>query len=199
MDSLKTAFLLAAVGATPLAAQTACPTAEDLGAGVQLTLEDGTIETFRPLTADVIRVTGGDVDEGETYSLDLGKGVFTLVFQDLYEGELDASARSVYAYPVPPGELPDITPNATFELQPVVLEFGDLYGESERYETSAAYDLQIGDCTYEAIDILVSYGDDDTYVDGLTYITELGIAYLAFWVESDERTDTPAANITVVQ
>ncbi|WP_185020778.1 hypothetical protein [Histidinibacterium lentulum] len=142
-------------------------------------MDDGTFETATRLGPDIIRVTGsypGDADDG--YIVDLARGLYTLVYLDIYDGSPDPSSRATYSFADPAAEMPAPEPDSTVTLDVIGLDSGGIFTETQTYSFGPAYDLDIGGCSYAAIDVEVVYGDLVNEVEVYTLLTDLSFSVL---------------------
>ncbi|EAR49866.1 hypothetical protein OG2516_14336 [Oceanicola granulosus HTCC2516] len=198
MLRLPLAALLAATAALPALAQPECPTRADIDGGIRLDMGDGVVETYRPLRPGVIRVTGEEAG-GETYRIDLAKGLYTLAFQDVYDGRPDPAARTTHAFEMRPENMPDPAPGSRVSLDVVTVDFGEFLAETEHYDSGPLSEVTIGTCRYDAFEVVARYSEEPGYEDGFLYLPELGISYLAWWREGSEREDLPVVSIAAVR
>lgn len=178
--------MLALAAAAPVAAQQACPTLADLdGTGIAIEMDDGTLELATRLTPDVVRMTGSfPEDPGSGYRIDLAQGVYTLVYQDIFDGMPDTFTRASYSYPQAAADLPAPAPDGVVTLDALGLEGGSFFMESQTFTFGPAYTLEIDGCSFEAVDFDIVYDGDPSLVESFIYLPELSISYLAGFVDS---------------
>lgn len=162
-----------------------CPTAADLSAGVQLTLDDGTVETYRMTAPHVVEVS---VDQGDgiVSKTMLAKGIYVLSFFDEENGVVDPDSRTNIAFPVNADEipLPDPLSNASFDT--ALFEGGAFYKERLIVDWGAQTTVTAGACTYDMIPGQLSYKSDDyDHEEVVHYMPALGIASLYSYFDDD--------------
>lgn len=174
------AFLLLA--AAPLAAQAACPTADDVAAGVAFTLGSGETETYRPAGDSVIEVIFDDGLGYQSRTL-LGQGLYLLEIVDLEDGAPVPDTRATYAHRFKPADMPPPQPEMVWASQ--VTATGDGFAqELHDHRGGALSTITVGECRFETFRVTVTYDDEENSVDTLQYLPQLGFALL-IGVDSD--------------
>jgi hypothetical protein len=147
-------------------------------------MDDGTLELATRLTPDVVRVIGTFPDDpGAGYLIDLAQGVYTLVYQDIFDGAPDTFTRATYSYPQTAADLPAPAPDSVVTLDAVGLDGGSFFMERQTLTFGPAYTLEIDGCTYDAVDFELVYDDDPSLVETFTYLPELSLSYIAGFVD----------------
>lgn len=170
------------------AAQTTCPTAADLQAGIHLDFSDGTTETYRrtgPATASVEGFDGVEV----YFRLEIAHGTHLLDYVNVYEGAPEEESRQVYDYGVPPEQLPVPVAGARFNSEVTVTASDGTRREDQFQAYVEGPPLTIGGCIYEVIDVVIAYDTPDNYIEHINYLPQLGLGYLLWSQADDGRSD----------
>lgn len=172
----------------------ACPTGADMETGVTITFDDGGFETYRQLRDNLVRMERG-YDGAQDSVMDLGLGTFVLSYMDAFDGMPDPSSRTTTAYP---GGLASLkVPMAGDRWQATTTVFaGEPYAEEVSVAWGDERTVQIGACSYTAIDGIIAYESDTTIVEGIVYLTDLGIGYLEWFEDDQGREQYTATSIT---
>lgn len=163
-------------------AQAACPTAQDLGTGIVLTYDDGTVERFSRIDAQRVEVLM--LEEDPPLRDEMAFGLYLLRSADVSGGtESDVLSvdygRALRDLPRPaPGMLKVINVTETFRNGPVDVV--------ETYTGGPIFDHRIGDCTLRAVDIKLRRVEDDVpdAVELIRYFPDLGFGHV--WGLADE-------------
>lgn len=153
-------------------------------------MDDGTLETATRLTPDVVRMTGRFPDDtGEGYYVDIAQGIYTLVYQSIFENSPDPATRASYSYPEPPAQMPAPAPDSTVTLDSVGLDSGNFFSETQTLSFGAVYTLDIGGCSYDAIDVDAVYQDQPDEVETFTLLPDLSLSFLVAYADPMGRQD----------
>jgi hypothetical protein len=175
----------------PLAAQQSCPTAADLDRGIRITFADGGTETFRRADPGVIAVTGREPD-GSGFNMDLAQGLHLLMWEATTGGQPDAASRITYDYAGQPPTalpLPEAGRKWRTEVRVEDADFGPR-DEPQSQVYGRLSQIEIGACSYVAIEVTISYATSDQYRETLRWLPDLGLAYLV-WNESVDMSPIP--------
>ena len=173
----------------------ACPTGADLANGITIRHDDGASETYRAVRDDLVRMEQS-FDGELTAIMDLAHGTYVLTYMDVYDGRPDAGSRITTAYPGGMATLSAPEAGARWSLDTIVMDSAGPYAETVTVAWSTPRDATIGSCTYSAIDGIIAYdGEDETYVEGITYLIDVGVGYVNFYEDSAGRTDYVAIAI----
>lgn len=190
---------LALVSATGAIAQSQCPTASDLVRGIRVDYADGSAEVFRPQRPGVMKVDGM-IDGQLAYRMEIAQGTHLLRYEDIVQGRPVASSVNEYDYSLAPLEMPVPQPGDRWQADVLVTTL-----EGERREAqSQVYDqvdpVEIGECTYDRVPVVIAYDTEDGYLEGVAYLPALGLGFLV-WSETDdgERVGTDPVRISVAQ
>jgi hypothetical protein len=182
----------------PALAQQACPTAADLDRGIRVTFADGGVETYRNAGPGVVHVVAVETD-GSGAEMDLGQGIHLLSWQATSSGVADPSTRQDYNYNgVAPADLPRPSPGGKGWSSPVTVTAPDgTYDEPQRHSYGPLTAVTVGQCSYQSIEVTISYATQDNYREMVRYIPDLGLGWLE-WNEADgmERLPVAATAIT---
>jgi hypothetical protein len=132
--------------AVPALAQQTCPTAADLARGIRIEFADGSLETFRAGAPGLVLVSGAGAD-GATYRMELGRGLYLMLWEDWADGAPDAATRSVYDYAGrAPADLP-LPGGGKVWFSPVTVTVADSpYSEAQRHSYGPRSEVDIGGC-----------------------------------------------------
>ncbi|WP_368186571.1 hypothetical protein [Aestuariibius sp. HNIBRBA575] len=174
----------------------ACPIASDLQRGIQLNFTDGTQEVYTSMKEGLVRAVGGNPGDDQ-YQLDLAYGVYLLVSQDIIDGQPDFGSRLTTAFPMSIAQMPIPQAGARWQADVTLTDADGTSPETQTFAMGGPRTQIIGDCSYEAIDIMVHYDGAEQLVDGLVLLPELGFAYLSWFEDNDgARSDYPVASIS---
>lgn len=193
-----TITILLCLTTSPLAAQTACPTAADLGRGIRFDFSDGSHEIYRNRGPGVTAVTGFNAN-GSSYEMELGQGTHLLMYQSVSNGMADAASRITYDYGLQVGAMPVPVPGSGWSAPVTATASEGPRSEPQKQSYGALTTISIGDCTYDMIPVTIAYSTSDHYVEGIEYLPGLGVGYLV-WNETDAapRVPVPATRISVL-
>lgn len=176
------------------AAALACPTAADLPSGVMIDFDDNTTEHYLGLRDDLVRLERRY--DGVTEAvMDLAHGVYVLTYMEIYDGAPDTSTRITTAYP---GGLSSLTPpqaGERWEAATVVTNSDGPYTEQVTVAWSEPTEVQIGDCTYAALEGIIAYVSDEPLFEGITFLTDLGVGYVSWFEDGQGRESYTALGI----
>jgi hypothetical protein len=184
--------------AGPLVAQDVCPVAADLTRGIRIDFQDGSYEIYRQTEPGLIRVTGTSGD-GSVYEMYLAQGAHLVLFQDVEYGQPVEGSITRTDYGISASDLPAPMPGGRWQAETTVTDSVGTRSETQVHAYDRITAVQIGDCTYGAIGMLIAFQSDDNYLEYVQFFPELGISYLE-WNESDnfDRTPVPATRISVL-
>jgi hypothetical protein len=179
------------VAAGPVWAQTTCPTAADLTKGIRIGFPDGSTEIYRQGQAGVIRVQGSAGD-GTAYEMDLGQGIHLLSYVDVEQGRPIEPSRITYDFGMPAANLPVPEPERGASLVGARTDGAGTLDQRQKLAFGPIEPLVIGGCSYQSLQVLISYESEDSYAENVIYIPELGISYL-YWNRADDVEPVPIA------
>ncbi len=179
----------------PATAALACPTGADLATGFTVEFDDGASEFYLGIRDDLVRMEQSY--EGEVSAvMDLGLGVFVLSYMDVYDGRPDTSTRITTSYPDGIASLKVPEAGARWSVETVGLNTMDgPFAETVIVAWGNEASLQIGACSYTAIDGIIAYQSDYTYSEGITYLPDLGVGFVSWYEDNEGRFDYGAVNI----
>jgi hypothetical protein len=176
-------------------AQAGCPTAADLARGITLDFADGSFETFRDPGTGLVTVDGTDAD-GYGYIMELGRGIHLVSYANATNGIADADSRIDYDYGIGVMDLPLPEAGGRWASAVTVSDsFGDR-SEPQTHVWGQTSVVDIGGCSYDAIEALIAYKTGDGYRESVEYIPALGIGYLV-WNESDTMDRYPVRPVRI--
>ena len=172
-----------------------CPTAADLATGIEIELDDGTVEVSRPLAPGVIRTVGTyPVEDGtESYVVDLAQGIYLLMYISGDEGAMDVSTRTTNGFEMSPTEMPPVTPGAQLSFPVASIDLYDgpePFADTHRITVGMPSDHTIGGCTYVGLEVRYTYDSDPDSTEGYIFFPDLGISYYAFLESTDGQRET---------
>lgn len=181
-------------GSGAVHAQAGCPTADDLAQGITITFADGTVETHRAAREPGVTEVLGSDGAGFEYRMRLAHGTHLLMYEELVNGRPDPETRQTYEYGVAVVQMPVPEPGGRW-----VVDVRVTSAEGERTEQQMqAYDAMttevIGGCSYGRIEAVIAYDTSDFYIEGIHFLPELELGYLA-WSESNGE---PSMDLTPV-
>ncbi|MCC5975809.1 MAG: hypothetical protein JJT81_17410 [Rubellimicrobium sp.] len=188
------------LGGSAALAQAGCPTADDLARGITIAFTGGAVETYRPgREPGVTEVIGSD-GFGFDYGMRLAHGTHLLLYEELVRGRPDLETRQTYDYGMPVALMPVPEAGGRWAVDVRVTS-----AEGERTERQVqAYDTVttevIGNCSYDRIEAVIAYDTGDFYIEGIHFLPELQLGYLA-WSESNgvREVDLSPVSISVAQ
>ena len=192
---MRRTLLLAALLALP-GALTACPVAADLGAGITVRDQDGTIHHFTRTEDGGIEERQIFTDGYETLNTLIGGLYVTSIF-DVFDGRIDTENATTITY-TDPDALPDPRPNLSFSVPTIVRVDDETFEEIQVYELGAPRSLRIGDCRYEAVPIDLRYleGGEEVYLETLDYLPALGLSLVSSYDDGTDRIKVRAIAIS---
>jgi len=187
----------------PAVAGAACPTAADMGGGVEVTFANGDVTVLRDRGAGMIEVEEYYAwhDEGRRYFAYLGlyvtdEGPLT------WDGSAGAGASVRTFYPVDVLEMPVPTADAPDWEGVLRRDIGDDLSETPRYvvKFGAMAPVEIGGCVYEAVAVGESLrpGAQDQKDQYSWYLPELGAGFIMGWTIGRDLQQTDAVGIRAV-
>lgn len=184
-------ILSLAAAVTGGTADAACPTAADLVTGVRVTETDETVHDFRLLgtgeVLETIRFDGETDSVGNLLALGVyvvGLNVTTNGLPSPREAIIFAYAPSVENLPLPADGLKQTlttTVSDSYEDSP--------FTEIQTHVWRADSPLTIGDCVYERITGEVTYTGNDSHLEEIAWLPDLGLGLLLRYSDSasDDR------------
>jgi hypothetical protein len=176
-------------------AQAGCPTAADLARGIVLEFADGSVETFRNSGPELISVEGIDAD-GFGYLMELVKGLHLLSYANTENGVVDSNSRVVYDYGVDLAVLPLPEPGGRWASGVTATDVYDSWSEPQSHVWGQMSTVDIGGCSYDMIEALISYKTGDGYTESVEFLPQLGLGYLV-WNESDNMDRYPIRPVRI--
>lgn len=183
---------LCALGAAATA-QVGCPTAADAGRPIQIQFEDGYVETHRSTDGVVWTIDGRDGVDW-LYRLEVAHGLHLLSYVDVFDGQPDASTLISYDYGIEPAALPAPAPRQRLQFDVKLTDQSGTFDEAQMQAYGDVTSVDIGNCTYDLIPVLIAYDTPDQYVELINYLPELGLGYLV----QSQTADDPAPPVNAV-
>jgi len=147
-----------------------CPTAADLAGGIRLIREDGTGEVFSTEHEGIVKVERtGPATSATTW---LALGLYPVEWENATQGYVTAD----YGVALADMRLPE--PGATWSPQETITIAEAEISAQPLYRFGDEVAVAIGDCTYQAIPVELSFADNPDARDTLAFLPELGFAYL---------------------
>lgn len=162
---------------TLVAAQAHCPTADDLDQGIRVDRSNGFTEVFRRGGQGIIAVDG-IIDRALEYRLELAYGLQLLSYTGNVGDTPEADDRLVYDYGVPIDTLPPPEPGGRWQSQVTVTASNGNYSEPQLYAFGPLDAVQIGNCRYAAITVVIAYQNDANYIETVQFMPDLGFGVL---------------------
>lgn len=169
--------LLLAASPTLAAAQTACPTANDLTQGIRVDRSGGYTEIFRAGGQGIIAVEG-TIDRKVEYNLELAAGLQLLSYSGNVGETPDTEGDLTYDYGIPHADLPAPVPNGRWQSNVTVTAKSGPFSEPQLYAYGPLEQISIGDCPYAMILATIAYQNDANYIETVQYLPDLGISIL---------------------
>lgn len=169
--------------ASPVLAQTGCPTGADLDRGIEFTFSTGSVEVYRRTAAGVVAVNGVGPD-GQIYRMELAHGAQVLLYENIVNGVPEPGSRVVYDYGLPPAQIPEPVSGENWQAEATVTASGGSYVEAQTRTTGKPQNVVVAGCAYAGFDVLIAYATDDHYTENLRYLPALGLGYL-LWKKTD--------------
>lgn len=169
----------AALAMPALAQDQTCPTGADLATGIAFEMAGGDREVYRAGDTDSTVEVNFTAPDGYASRILLGKGIYLLEFAEIVDGQPDLEGRITYGHAFPPPQMPDPKPEGRWVSQVATLDAGEPYTEVHNHKFGPMTELTLGTCRFDMIPITVHYDDEETTVDHLEYLPELGLALLA--------------------
>lgn len=184
-----TAMLGTGSAAVAMAASPACVTADDLAGGVRATFVSGRWADYRPEGDGVFRVTESPAKDGRVASFLSQYGLYDTEMVNLNDSRPDPATLVRTAYSVDSADLPVPVPGDVWVGQvTLIMPDGGKTVANAAYQFGRAETLALGDCSYETIDVKVSFMSADGWLwQEFTYFTDIGIgAIIARQAEGEE-------------
>lgn len=159
------------------AAQSSCPTANDLARGIRVDRSGGYSEVFRAGGQGIVAVEGF-IDRQLEYALELSDGLQLLSYTGNVGPSPVTDDAMAYDYGVPHADLPLPTPNGRWQSAVTVTLNGETYPEPQLYAYGPLDQIMIGSCQYDMISVTIAYQNDANYIETVQYMPDLGIAVL---------------------
>jgi hypothetical protein len=177
------------------AAQARCPTGDDLARGIRVDFSDGSYEIFRNPGMDIVVVDGVDPN-GYAYQMELVHGLHLLSYVNVAGGVVDDQSAISYDYGVGASALPVPSAGGKWSSGVSVIDGFGQRSEPQSHVWGEVTMVDIGGCTYEMIEVVISYKTGDGYREALEYIPELGFGYLV-WNESQMMEAVPVTAVSI--
>lgn len=160
------------------AAQAACVSSDDLTNGIIVTYDDGTVETHRQNTPDLVSIAEVNRD-GWILNWDLAKGIYYIRHTVWIQGRPAGDEGYTIDYGLPPSDLPSPKFGEIWETSSSMHLFPfDPYQQEEVFRYGALSSVEIGGCTYEAIAIEnTSIVQGDISIIGALFLPEVGTSF----------------------
>lgn len=160
------------------AAQAECVSSDDLTDGIIVTYDDGTVETHRQNTPDLVSIAEVNRD-GWILNWDLVKGIYYIRHTVWIQGRPAGDKGYTIDYGLPPSDLPLPKPGDIWETSSSMHLFPfDPYQQEEVFTYRKLNSVEIGDCTYEAIAIEnTSTVQGDISIIGALFLPEVGTSF----------------------
>lgn len=172
------AICLLALGTYASSVQAGCVTNDDMANGVIVTYGDGTVETHRQNTPDLVAIAEVNRD-GWILNWDLAKGVYYIRHTVWIQGRPAGDQGYTIDYGLPPSDLPSPKPGEIWETSSSMHLFPfDPYQQEEVFTYGELNSVEIGDCAYEAIAIEnTSTVQGDVSMIGALFLPEVGTSF----------------------
>lgn len=157
----------------------ACPTAADLGKGIEFRTADGDVEVHRQLRPDWMTLSVSFSD-GDGSILEMYKGIYLMSVIPIESGIPKPGAREDYATSAELVQWQEPQPNASW----VNTTPGGGQAVSGAMETT-----MIAGCRYNSFEVVLQFNDDDTYKETYDFLPDLGVGLLTK-TEASDGTDT---------
>ncbi len=160
-----------------------CVTSADLIGGIRLGYADGSSEVMTRLNPHVITSDLRFADSKEGVKLLIAKGIYVLSISDIdAEGQVITPPNRTVQYPVGLENLEVLAPGAAVKIVSIVNDRDLGVVEEELVVRAAPHDdLVMGNCTYQAQEIAITYPETDEMAqtdETLVYMPELEFAFL---------------------
>jgi hypothetical protein len=189
------AVAVLAVQAGAVLAQAGCPTAADLARGIRIDFADGSYETFRDAGAGLITVDGLDAD-GYGYFMELGRGLHLVTYANATDGTVDPTSQIDYDYGIALQDLPLPQAGGRWSSPVTVRDSYGTRSEPQTHDWGPTTVIDIGGCSYDMIEAVISYKTDDGYRESVEFLPALGIGYLV-WNESATMERFPVGPVRI--
>ncbi|MEM8537395.1 MAG: hypothetical protein AAGF56_05985 [Pseudomonadota bacterium] len=163
-----------------------------MAGGIQFGTEDGEVEIFKSLNANVVEQMS-DLGDGLTVHTMLGRGVYLIDVFDKENGNTVPDTRVSTSHATPIEEMPLPTANGTWQASVAVRDSAGVFAEEQSYSWGPETSLTLGDCDYTAIKGQIRYeSDTDWFEEEVMYLPDVGITLLlAYTDEFEGRVDYP--------
>ncbi|MEM6760902.1 MAG: hypothetical protein AAF601_15620 [Pseudomonadota bacterium] len=170
------ATLMAVLAAPALAA---CPTVENLGKGIKLTLNDGQTEIHKTAPGGVIQV---DV----RFNDNTGDGTIMHFAHGVYLRDIIPIEGGVIRV----GQQERLTSEATLRTWPEPIpgaRWSNPNPDGGSARSGRAKTTRIGGCSYNSFEVTLTFKDDPNYTETYAYLPDLGVGLLVESVEGSSR------------
>jgi hypothetical protein len=184
-----TAVLGSGTAGTAMAAGAACVTAGDLAGGLRATFVSGRYADYRPDGEGMLRIVESPGKDGSSVSFLSQRGLYDVEMVALTDDKADPSTMVRTVYSVEPADLPVPSPGDVWVGQlTLMMPDGAATVANAAYQFGPAEPMQIGTCSYDTIDVKVSFMSADGWLwQEFTYFTDLGFgAIIARQAEGEE-------------
>lgn len=167
-----------------------CPVRADMGRGVEVRMEDGTIETYRAGGAGIVIVDSPPDDNGVVVQTELGQGTYVLALTDIVDGKPDTDTQYTFSFGRDAADLPVPLPHTKSSFKTNVRIDSDRFVETLVVNWGAATTITYGDCRYDMIPGDFTYDSADYQAnETVHFLPDLGIGIL--YAIDDGAEDAP--------
>ncbi|MEM7732482.1 MAG: hypothetical protein AAF280_06815 [Pseudomonadota bacterium] len=164
---------------TSTAAGASCPTAEDLGRGIEFRTADGDVEVHKQLRPDWITLTV-TYSDGDGALMELYRGIYLQSLIPIESGLPKPTQREDFATPAELAQWQVPQPDASWA------------NSAPGGGTAVAGALDstvIAGCRYDSFEVAMTFNDDTAYREYYHYLPALGLGLLVR-TDDEEGTDT---------
>lgn len=154
-----------------------CPPPEASQTGLRLTYDDGPIEIYRSVNADLVTVEGQDFGE-VTHRMELLRGAYLQRYVEERDGAEVSETAVSYSYPDGQAAPPVPFVGATWSGDVMIEAASGTTSELQLHEIGIPFELVIGDCTLAALPITITYGEAADYIEIVNFLPDYEIGYL---------------------
>ena len=146
----------------------ACPGPGDLDKGVIFKTKDGTIETHRRFAKDWILIET-EFNDGGGSLLEAAHGLYLHSSTAMEEGKVQLGSKEVFS------SRPDL---AQWDKPSPGTAWRNESATGGTAKSGPAKSVKVGDCTFAAFDVTLTFKDDPTYTENYVYLRDLGVGLL---------------------
>ncbi len=158
-----------------------CPVGADLADGIQITIDDGTVELYRAQSPERVE-TMTTYPDGFVVRTITANGIYVTEVADMINGKVDLEARTTYRFPMKAADMPAPAPGSTWQVNTSGDDGYDTFSDSIAVSWGSETNITYADCAYRMIPGTLRYSTDD-YSEVIHYLPELGFAVLASYSE----------------